>query len=261
MKQQIAAGILALSMVGGVGTGVVAHQLKPESKEEPKAKPSATATTKKADKPKSTKTANAPAGTGGGGTKTSEPPRMPLAPVGSLRIIPGAVGPVQVGMSKAGRLCDGLLRLRHLRPCVQPGRRPGRGGRATTTSSTSSTRDDGSVAAIGIRGGGPRTRSGLGVGSTYESVQGVLGDVAPEDAGYGQTGLFVSEGAGWIGFLFNAKPDAVAPTDTVTFVEVTSGGEARPDARRLLSHRPDGTTEGVSPVGRTRPLWSTSSAS
>ncbi len=49
--------------------------------------------------------------------------------------------------------------------------------------------------------------------------------MAPEEAGYGQTGLFVSEGAGWIGFLFNAKPDAVAATDTVTFVEVTRGAK------------------------------------
>ncbi len=224
MKQQIAAGILALSMVGGVGTGVVAHQLKPESKEEPKAKPSATATTKKADKPKSTKTANAPAGTGGGGTKTSEPPRMPLAPVGSLRIIPGAVGPVQVGMSKAAAYATGYFDSDISVPaCNRVDDLVWRQGYNDQLDVV--TRDDGSVAAIGIRGGGPRTRSGLGVGSTYESVQGVLGDVAPEEAGYGQTGVFVSEGAGWIGFLFNAKPDAVAPTDTVTFVEVTSGAK------------------------------------
>ncbi len=110
MKQQIAAGILALSMVGGVGTGVVAHQLKPESDEEPKAKPSATATTKKADKPKSTKTANAPAGDRW--RRHQDRPsrracRLPQwARCGSS---PGAVGPVQVGMSKAAAYATGYF--------------------------------------------------------------------------------------------------------------------------------------------------------
>ena len=87
------------------------------------------------------------------------------------------------------------------------------------------THDDGSISSIGVRAAGPRTRSGLGVGSTYESVKGVLGDVTPVDAGYGQAGLFVSEGTGWIGFLFDATPAAVLPTSPVTFIEVTRGAK------------------------------------
>ncbi|KAA1395351.1 hypothetical protein [Aeromicrobium ginsengisoli] len=221
MKQQIAAGILAISMVGGVGTGVVAHQLKPDPKADPRTTPSATATTKKTDKPKSTKTANPPPGTGGR-TKTSEPPKLPLAPVGALRIIPGAVGPVRVGMSKQDAYATGYFDADVSVPaCNRTDDLAWKAGYSDQLDVH--TNDDGSVSAIGIRGAGPRTRSGLGVGSTYESVQGVLGQVAPEAAGFDQTGLFVSEGAGWIGFLFNATPDAVAPTDTVTFVEVTSG--------------------------------------
>lgn len=221
MKQQIAAGILAMSMVGGVGTGVVAHQLKPDSSEDPQATPSATATTEKTDKPKSTKTANPPPGTGGG-TKTSEPPKLPLAPVGALRIIPGAVGPVYVGMTKQDAYATGYFDADVSVPaCNRTDDLVWKDGYSDQLDVH--TNDNGSVSAIGIRGAGPRTRSGLGVGSTYESVQGVLGEVAPEAAGQGQTGLFVSEGAGWIGFLFNAAPDAIAPTDTVTFVEVTSG--------------------------------------
>ncbi|KQV75115.1 hypothetical protein ASC61_08930 [Aeromicrobium sp. Root344] len=228
MKQQIAAGIVAISMVGGVGTGVVAHQLKSDSTADPRATPSATATTKKTDKPKSDKTANPPPGTGGG-TKTSEPPKLPLAPVGALRIIPGAVGPVRVGMSKQDAYATGYFDADVSVPaCNRTDDLVWKAGYNDQLDVR--TNDDGSVSAIGIRGAGPRTRSGLGVGSTYESVQGVLGEVAPEAAGLGQTGLFVSEGAGWIGFLFNAAPDAIAPTDTVTFVEVTSG--ARPGLTR-----------------------------
>jgi hypothetical protein len=224
MKQQIAAGILAISMAGGVSTGVVAHQLSSESDNEPKAKPSATATTKKTDKPKSTKTAAPGSSTGGGGSKTSEPPKLPLAPVGALRIVAGAVGPVQVGMSKQAAYATGYFDADVSVPaCNRIDDLVWKSGYNDQLDIV--THDDGSVQAIGIRGGGPRTRSGLGVGSTYESVQGVLGDVPPEAAGYGQTGLFVSEGSGWIGFLFNTTPDAVAPTDTVTFVEVTSGAK------------------------------------
>ena len=81
----------------------------------------------------------------------------------------------------------------------------------------------GTIASIGVAKSGPHTRSGLQVGSTYERVQEVLGDVEPEEAGYGQTGLFVSEGSGWIGFLFDATPATVQATDKVTFIEVTRG--------------------------------------
>lgn len=221
MKQQIAAGILAISMVGGVGTGVVAHQLSEDSGAEPNAKPSATPTTKKTEKPKSDKTGAPPQGTGGG-TKTSEAPKLPLAPVGALRIVPGAVGPVQVGMSKEAAYGTGYFDADVSIPgCNVTDDLAWKAG--YNDQLDVHTRDDGSVASIGIRGAGPRTRSGLGVGSTYESVLGVIGDVAPESAGYNQTGLFVSEGSGWIGFLFNATPDVIAPSDTVTFVEVTSG--------------------------------------
>lgn len=224
MKQQIAAGILAVSMVGGVGTAVVAHQLKPQSGADPKAKPSATATTKKTDKPESTKTAAPAPGTGGGGTKTSEPPKVPLAPLSAMRIIPGAVGPVQVGMSKQAAYATGYFDADVSVPACNRIDdlvwKPDYSGQLDVL-----TNDDGSVRSIGVRGGAPRTRSGLGIGSTYESVLAVVGEVAPEQAGFGQTGVFVNEGAGWIGFLFNTTPDAIAPTDTVTFVEVTSGAK------------------------------------
>ncbi|MCW2750679.1 MAG: hypothetical protein JWR83_1789 [Aeromicrobium sp.] len=223
MKQQIAAGILAASMVGGVGTGVMAHQLRSGSDPEPKAKPSATATTKKPEKPKSTRTA-APGGTTGGGgpIKTTTPPSLPIVPVGSLRITAGAVGPVQVGMTKLAAYGTGYFDADVSVPaCNRIDDLVWKTGYSDQLDVL--THDDGSIASIGIRGAGPRTRAGLGVGSTYESVLGVIGEVAPEAAGYGQTGLFVSEGAGWIGFLFNTAPEAITGTDTVTFVEVTSG--------------------------------------
>jgi hypothetical protein len=214
-------------MVGGVGTGVMAHQLRPDADPAavPKATPSATATTKKTEKPESSRTA-APGGStgGGGGSKTTEPPTLPIVPVSSLRIVAGAVGPVQVGMSKLAAYGTGYFDADVSVPaCNRIDDLVWKRGYSEQLDVL--THDDGSVQAIGVRGAGPRTRSGLGVGSTYESVRGVIGEVAPEEAGYNQTGLFVSEGAGWIGFLFNTTPDAIAATDTVSFVEVTSGAK------------------------------------
>lgn len=220
MKQQIAAGILAFSMVGGVGTGLVARQLDSDS--DPKAtEPSATATTTQTPKPEPTTTA--PSGSTGG-TKTSEPPSLPVVPVSSLRIVAGAVGPVQVGMSKKAAYATGYFDADVPVPgCDRVDDLVWKSGYKDQLDVL--TNDDGSVQSIGIWGSAPRTRSGLGVGSTYESVIGVIGEVEPEDAGYGQTGVYVSEGDGWIGFLFNPAPGDISPTDTVSFIEVTSGAK------------------------------------
>ncbi|WP_162891336.1 hypothetical protein [Aeromicrobium sp. A1-2] len=225
MKQQVAAGILAVSMVGGVGTGLVARQL---SGSDPETKAVATVTT-----PQMTMTTSSPAtptaSEGGASTKPSTPAALPLVPVTSLRIVAGAVGPVRVGMSKQEAYATGYFKA-DVTSAVCEGvddlvwKVPYRDALDILT------RDDGSVFSIGIHKAGPRTRSGLGVGSTYETVQGVLGDVDPQEAGYGQTGLFVSEGGGWIGFLFNPAPGEISANDKVTFIEVTRG--AKPDVMR-----------------------------
>ncbi|MEJ7635472.1 hypothetical protein [Aeromicrobium sp.] len=226
MKQQIAAGILAVSMAGGVGASAAVHQWRSGDDQEPSSKPTATATATATKKPSVAPKAPATAGSGtskGGGTKTAEP-SLPAVPVGSLQITAGAVGPVQVGLGKQAAFGTGYFDTDVAAPGCEPVVdlvwRP-----AYRDTLDVFTNDDGSIRSIGIRQAGPRTRSGLGVGSTYESVQGVLGDVPPEVAGYGQTGLFVSEGNGWIGFLFNATPEAVQPTDPVTFIEVTRGAK------------------------------------
>lgn len=231
MKQQIAAGILAVSMIGGVGTGVVAHTLGSDSSDDvPKTKPSATATTKKTEETKAPVTAGPGGSTGGGGPKTTPtPPTLPVVPLGSLRIIAGAVGPVQVGMSKQAAYGTGYFDADVPVPACDRVDdlvwKPDYSGALDVL-----TKDDGSIHSIGIRAAGPSTRSGLGVGSTYETVQAVIGEEPPVEAGYGQAALYVADGDGWIGFLFDTTVDAITEADPVTFIEVSRG--AKPDLMR-----------------------------
>jgi hypothetical protein len=211
MKQQVAAGILAVSMIGGVGTGVVAHQLR-DDKPKPKAETTATAT--------QTPTTTAP-------TKAPEvvttPPKPVLQSADSLRILPGQVGPVKVGMSKAEAYATGYLNKDvPSKNCDSVDRLVWKD--AYKDYFDMFTLDDGEVSAIGIFKKGPRTRSGLQIGSTYASVKAVLGeDSSPVEAGYSQTGLMVNQGDSWIGFLFDGQPDTVADSAPVVFIEVTRG--------------------------------------
>ncbi len=217
MKQQIAAGILAVAMAGGVGTGVVAHQLRPDDKKEetPSSSPTTTATTPAPDKTTTTTPAK----------QDAAPPAKPvLQSASSLRILPGQVGPVKVGMSKTEAFATGYLdKDVKSKTCENWVDRlvwkP-----AYKDYFDVFTLDDGEVSAIGIFKPGPKTRSGLQVGSTYKAVKDVLGDESvPTEAGYSQTGLFVNQGSSWIGFLFDGQPNTISDSEPVRFIEVTRG--------------------------------------
>ena len=215
MKLQIAASIVAVSMVGGVGTGLVAHQIRSGGDDpEPKAEPTVTAT-KTPTKPAPSKTTKA-------APKATKATKTPLVPLMSMQIVAGAVGPVQVGMTKQAAARTGYLDVDVPYPACGYVRDLWWKAAYRDTLDLY-TDNSGTILSIGVAKSGPHTRSGLQVGSTYERVQEVLGDVEPEEAGYGQTGLFVSEGTGWIGFLFDATPATIKATDKVTFIEVTRG--------------------------------------
>ncbi len=216
MKQQIAAGILAVAMAGGVGTGVVANQLRGGDDDKPET--STTATPKATEKATDTATTPAPG-------KVDTPPAAPvLQPASSLKILPGQVGPVKVGMSKAdafatgyldkdvkSKTCDNYVNRLLWKPAYKD-------------YFDVFTLDDGEVSAIGIFKPGPTTRSGLQIGSTYKAVKDVLGEEStPIEAGYSQTGLMVNQGDSWIGFLFNGQPDTISDSAKVVFMEVTRG--------------------------------------
>jgi hypothetical protein len=214
MKQHIATGILAASVVVGIGTGVAAHALGPDDPEEkPRATPTVTAT---ATPSAPEKTSSAPQT-----QPTPPPPAAPaLLPVSAMVITPGAVGPLGVGMTKSQALATGYAEENVQLPgCAgldwlqyKPAYRP---------TLIMGTEDDGQIDNIRVRGPGPHTRSGLQVGSSYGSVKAVLGpDVAPEVTARNQAGLYVSEGAHWLGFLFDATVDTLTDETPVKMIEI-----------------------------------------
>lgn len=146
-----------------------------------------------------------------------------------LTVVPGAVGPVAAGMTEKDALATGLLQSDvDLDDCgvkVPLGWNP-----PFSSSLDVQTSDNGVVISVGVRGDQPRTTDGLGVGSTLADVSKVYETAELTGAGYGQTGIFVSDGENWLGFLFDADPTSIEPTETVSFMEVTSG--TQPDLMR-----------------------------
>jgi hypothetical protein len=94
------------------------------------------------------------------------------------------------------------------------------------------TREDGSIGALGVTKGGPRTSEGVGVGSTLAEVTAAHPGLSPVDAaGFDQAGAFLSVGEQHIGFLFgDATPSTIKQSSKVSFMEVTSGN--KPDLMR-----------------------------
>lgn len=161
---------------------------------------------------------------------TSEPPAA-LPSIDELTVAPGVVGPVHTGMSRDDALATGLFDADVEVAGEECGRTQPLGWKPDYASSLDVlTKEDGTVVSLGVRGEQPRTAQGLGVGSTLKEVTGVYETAEMVEAGYGQTGVFVTEGDAWLGFLFKEDPESIEPTSEVLMVEVTTG--TRPDLMR-----------------------------
>jgi hypothetical protein len=171
---------------------------------------------------------------------TDAPPAMSPAPTSSpsatatveapksaadLVIGYGSLGPASIGMSKADALATGLFAEGNPAPvdgCPEPPllwKEPFKADVDVLTT------EAGSIASLGVSGKGPKTKNGIGVGSTLTDLKSAYGDdlSGPSEAGYGQSGAYVEEGNAWIGFLLNEAPSAVKDTSAVTFIEVSKG--------------------------------------
>lgn len=204
MNKQIAAIVVAVSLAGGIGTGVLAYAATNDERTE---SPASGATN-------SPSTSNSP------------------DPGTSLVLAPGSVGPVRVGFSQAEALATGLFDADvapQVDGCPAP---PLRWKDAYADDLDVMTHGNGEITSIGVRGSGVKTAAGLGVGSTYREVQAAYPEETLVDAGYSQSGLRTSDpmDGGWIGFLFDAAPSKIRDDSPVTFVEVTKGGQ--PDLMR-----------------------------
>lgn len=218
MKKQIAGIVFAASVVGGVGAGVLANALTSDSPAT--ASPGATSAT----------TGATPAADGTGGTGTGTPQEMPVSTPGEpsdLTIAHGAIGPVSAGMSKKDALATGLFNTDLEAPvegCPAP---PLEWKVPFSDAFDVLTVGNGEIISLGVREKGPVTQDGIGVGSSLADVKATIDEPTPVEAGYAQTGLYDydQQTGRWIGYLFDAAPDAVKATDPVTFVEVTKGAQ------------------------------------
>lgn len=205
MNKQLAGLVLAISVAGGAGTGVLANALTSDKEPSPRVTPIATPTPTPTPKP------------------TSDAPSSP----DQFVVVPGAVGPVKAGMSKSEALATGYF-IADAPPPVEgcPGI-PLVWKDKFADSFDVYTLGNGEITSIGIRAAGTTTAEGIGKGSTYDEVQAAYPDEQLVEAGYGQSGLrvFDRDNGGWLGFLFNPTVDKIKGDSPVTFVEVTKGAE------------------------------------
>lgn len=154
-----------------------------------------------------------------------------LPAVDELLVSPGRIGPVLAGMSRDEALATGLFDADVEVGGEECGRTDPLGWKTAYTSTLDvQATDDGMIVSMGVRGEQPRTADGLGVGSTLRQVSRVYENAEMMEAGFGQTGVFVTEGEKWLGFLFDADPESIGPKEKVFLVEVTQG--TKPDLMR-----------------------------
>ncbi|KAA1376053.1 hypothetical protein [Aeromicrobium fastidiosum] len=202
MNKKIAALVLAASVVGGIGAGVLVHAA---TREEPVAASPAPSRT----------------------TPSSEGGESGMAAPDELELAPGRVGPVRAGMTKAQALSTGYFVADKPAPVEGCPVIPLAWKDEYVNTYDVYTLGNGEISSIGVHGRGVTTADGIGVGSSYDEVKAAYPDDTLLEAGYGQSGVkvFDRQDGGWIGFLFDSSVDAIAGPDPVTFVEVTKGAE------------------------------------
>ncbi|MET3960986.1 hypothetical protein ABIE44_000920 [Marmoricola sp. OAE513] len=146
-------------------------------------------------------------------------------------LLPGAAGPVKAGMTKAEAIATGLFdadvpsTVDGCEPFPLVWKAPFKGLDVLTTRA-------GDITSIGVRGAGPTTRSGLGIGSTVADVRAAVKDAKVVETGFGQSAIFEHDETtdGWTGYLFNTPVSDLHDDEQVSFIELTTG--AKPEMMR-----------------------------
>ncbi len=161
---------------------------------------------------------------------TTDAPTEPPAPA-KLVVVPGAVGPVRAGMSKADALKTGLFNA-DVPPPVEGCPPYPLQWKKKYKGLDVLTRDDGSISSIGVTKGGPKTSKGIGYGSTLDDLTKAYPNLSPVvDAGFNQAGAYEFTDTEFIGFLFgDATVSDIKGSSKITFIEVTVGD--KPDLIR-----------------------------
>lgn len=148
----------------------------------------------------------------------TESPDLPEA--AELPVGPGHIGDVEVGMTVEEALDTGLFD-EDAETCDDTAPL---GWKPPLDDSFDVYVADGRISSMGVRAEGPKNAEGLGVGSTLADFRGKYETAELREAGYGQTGLFLTDGSAWLGILFDAPMESIDDDSPVTFMEVTSDG-------------------------------------
>ncbi|KHL18608.1 hypothetical protein CLV56_1500 [Mumia flava] len=203
MRRTIAALLVSLSIVAGGALGFVAVDVND---------------------------GRALAGQGPAEPSPSSAPAPTVATAVPGYVVPGAIGPVRAGMSVADAVETGYVERDRERERIC-GQRYYRW--------TGDLREDldlytyqGVVTDVGMLGPRVETPNGITVGDTLRSLRDAYGpDLSgPITLDYGNVGFMVSDGDDWVGFGFEAGPDAIGAASRITLIQVTSG--SRPGLMR-----------------------------
>ena len=171
--------------------------------------------------------------TSDGDSPVGGPPSLPPATASSsapaddnaedtLALGYGSFGPARIGMSKADAAKTGLFVVDP--PAPVEGCEPFHlvFKKDLLDKGLDVIAEEDGIHALGIRKPGFKTVEGIGVDSTLADVKAAYpGLTDTEEAGYGQSGAFTTDGKHHIGFLFNEPPAEITDASKVTFIETT----------------------------------------
>ena len=172
------------------------------------------------------------AGACGGSDTPADDPTPTESPAASvpaaeeLVAAPGAIGPVQVGMTVDEANATGLFEPREVAdddPCkdeygpIQ--------WKAPNTEALMVDVEDDKISLLGIRDT-VKTAKGVGIGSTWADVKAAYPDAKVEESqALGGSTIYLRDGEKWLGMGFSHEPDKFQDSTKVDFMEVASGSK------------------------------------
>ena len=141
----------------------------------------------------------------------------------ALVVAPGAVGPVQVGMTVDEANATGLFEpFKEVEddPCAEFN--PPIQWKAPNTENLRVRVEDDAVTALGVREEF-KTAKGIGVGSTFGDLKAAYPDAKAEPSQALGSTVYRQDGDKWLGLAFDEDADKVTDSSKVLYMEVTVG--------------------------------------